>query len=384
MPRDPEAIRAGILWADAANADTELPENLSTPIDRAVGYVAADYGGRLVREEVNQFRREVSGGIRDANRFGGFPPYDDDVDYPADEGHCQREVGGVVGLYRAVTANGPGSTVVDPATSGQTAWELITGMETQVQGVSAQAGNEQVILRWGGLSIANLSGYRVQWKSGSQSYSSARQQDVTGAGTVTATVGSLSNGTEYDFRVAGLVGSTVQDYSAEVSATPIVQFQRFTVSNAAFAWPYAATRARVILKGGDGGGAGAGLTSNNTTSGSDGGETTVVVGSDSITASGGRGGTARTSGSGLTQRLVEGLGTGGAGGQNVSHPNSNGQNGEEGDLTLHTVTGLTSSSIVAITVGSGGAAGANQSGSDPDDVDPAAGDDGWVEVFPLL
>ena len=59
--------------------------------------------------------------------------------------------------------------------------------------------------------------YRYQWKSGGQAYGSAREVTVTG---LSATVTSLSNGTEYDFRVRSesVVGNS--DWSNEESASP--------------------------------------------------------------------------------------------------------------------------------------------------------------------
>ena len=345
MPRDAESLKIA-LWA--ATGDRTDPENLGTPIDRAVGYTAAAYGGRLVREEVNQDRRERSGAALDSIKFG-IPPYSADVDYPADEGVVQRQVAGVVGIYTNNADTGPGSTVVDPATAGQTTWERVTGSVTvpgQVGGVSATAGNtvadiewnapiaggstitrfdirwkptsrgawqsgdiragdattcyqatgltnsteyefqvrartaegngpwsatgvtaipgpgtpgqvatpaaiagdEQVRLLWGepDLNGGTLVRYEVQWAGPGQSFNGTRQQNATGT---TSTVTGLTNGSAYRFRVRVRTHVSGAWSSPNATATPIESFVRFTASNANWAWPWQATRARIVGEG---------------------------------------------------------------------------------------------------------------------------------------
>ena len=386
MPRDAESLKIA-LWAESG--DRTEPENLSTPIDRDVGYTAAAYGGRLVREEVNQDRRERSGAALDSIQFG-IPPYSADVDYPADEGVVQRQVGGVVGIYTNNADAGPDSTVVDPATSGQTTWDRVSGAVTtpgQVSGVTATAGNTvadlewdapilggapvtrfdirwkptsrsswqsadiragdkatnwratsltnsteyefqvravtaegsgpwsttgvtatpgpgspgrvatpaaiagdtQVRLLWGqpDLNGGSLVRYEVQWAGPSQSFGSTRQQNASGT---TSTVTGLTNGDAYRFRVRVRTQVSGAWSSPDATATPIASFQRFTASNANFAWPYPlATRARIVLKGGDGsdGGGGGGGSGGNSGGSSDG-----ALGTGG--GSGGRGGTSST------------------------------------------------------------------------------------------
>ena len=83
------------------------------------------------------------------------------------------------------------------------------------------AGDGEVDLSWlepndGGSAIT---GYTVQWKSGSQSYSSARQASVA-AGTTEHTVTGLTNGDEHDFRVRATNSVGNSTWSNEFSATP--------------------------------------------------------------------------------------------------------------------------------------------------------------------
>ena len=448
MPRDSESLKilSGV-WASGPNADRTDPDDsgLNPTLNREIGWPASFSDGTdLPRRDVfNQRFRELDGAARDAMVFG-IPPWSADVDYPANEGLVQRQVVGQVQVFTNNADTGPASTVVDPATDGQTTWVPIGGLDTRVAGVVAVAGDEQVVVRWGRLALSGLTGYRVQWKSGSQSYSVGRQRDVTATGTLTATISPLSNGTEYDFRVAGIVGGVVQDWSAEVSATPIAQFQRFTTSQASWSWPYAATRARVILKGGDGGGGGGGggadplaggggiggaggggaesgesggggtsAAGGGGGAGDTGGDTTVTHGVTVLRATGGEGGPG--GGGGGTNGVQGGRGGrvngiagygasqasdylsaagpgGGRGADGGDGAIANRYGGRgflalEGETVVSTLTGLSMGDSLAIVVGSGGAPGqgGGRGGSRTATSGSAgnAGSGGWVEIHPI-
>ena len=85
----------------------------------------------------------------------------------------------------------------------------------------AVAQDAAVRLDWNGVATngAGLTGHTIQWKSGSQSYSSARQATATGVAR-THTVSSLTNGTAYTFRIRATNAVGNSDWSNEVTATP--------------------------------------------------------------------------------------------------------------------------------------------------------------------
>ena len=68
----------------------------------------------------------------------------------------------------------------------------------QVTGVSARPGNASLLVRWTALS-GTVTGYRVQWRTQSQSYDATRQKTVTHGASTTIT--DLNNGTQYWLRV---------------------------------------------------------------------------------------------------------------------------------------------------------------------------------------
>ena len=89
----------------------------------------------------------------------------------------------------------------------------------QVFGVDAEGGDGEVDVSWtepdnGGDAIIR---YEVQWRTGLQSFSTGRQTTNTDA---MVTVGSLTNGTEYFFRVRAVNLAGNGDWSSVVSSTP--------------------------------------------------------------------------------------------------------------------------------------------------------------------
>ena len=86
----------------------------------------------------------------------------------------------------------------------------------QVTGVSVTPGVGTLAVSW--TAVTGATGYKVQWKSGSQSYGSSRQATATGT---THTISSLTAGTEYTVRViATKTNADDGTASAEVTGTP--------------------------------------------------------------------------------------------------------------------------------------------------------------------
>ena len=92
----------------------------------------------------------------------------------------------------------------------------------QVLGLMVEPGNAQLVVQWA--SVANATGYEVQWKSAGQSYNSGdRQATIASGATTSHTISSLSNGTEYTVRVrATRTGANDGAYSADVLETPVM------------------------------------------------------------------------------------------------------------------------------------------------------------------
>ena len=96
-------------------------------------------------------------------------------------------------------------TAVDETTPGQ------------VMGVSVTAGTEQLTVTW--TAVSGASGYKVQWKSGSEMYNTDSRQATTT--TTSHTISSLTGGTEYTLRVSAT--KTKADdgsFSDEATGTP--------------------------------------------------------------------------------------------------------------------------------------------------------------------
>ena len=90
----------------------------------------------------------------------------------------------------------------------------------KVSGVTTAAGNASLSVSWNAQGGAN--GYHVQWKSGTEDWSSGRQSDVT---TNSATISSLVNGTRYTIRVRSYKNIHLRTrygvWSDEATGTPV-------------------------------------------------------------------------------------------------------------------------------------------------------------------
>ena len=118
------------------------------------------------------------------------------------------------------------ATGSDTDYSGITIADVVVTVEdndtAQVTGVMIEPGNAQLVVQW--TEVGNATGYQVQWKSGGQSYNnSGRQATITSGTTISHTIPSLTNGTEYTVRVrATRTGANDGPYSAEEMETPEV------------------------------------------------------------------------------------------------------------------------------------------------------------------
>ena len=92
----------------------------------------------------------------------------------------------------------------------------------QVTEVMVASGNARLVVNWE--AVPNATGYKVQWKSGSQGYNNGNRQATVDSGTTTNhTITGLTNGTEYTVRVtATRSGANDGPPSAEVMETPAV------------------------------------------------------------------------------------------------------------------------------------------------------------------
>ena len=97
----------------------------------------------------------------------------------------------------------------------------------QVMDVMVEPGDTELVVEW--TAVGNATGYKVQWKSGGQSYNTSTRQAMIASGSTTSyTIASLTNDTEYTVQVtATRTGFNDGSPSAEVTGTP----ESVTVSN---------------------------------------------------------------------------------------------------------------------------------------------------------
>ena len=108
------------------------------------------------------------------------------------------------------------TNVADSAPSDAVMVTLATNKPTNVR---VTPGPVQLIVRWS--EATGATGYKVQWKSGVQSYNTTTRQVVVSMNTRTATIVNLTFGTPYTVRVlATLSGGGDSEPSDEVMGTP--------------------------------------------------------------------------------------------------------------------------------------------------------------------
>ena len=90
----------------------------------------------------------------------------------------------------------------------------------QVTRVAVTPGNERLVVSW--TAVGTATGYKVQWKSGNESYNTGdRQATITQGSSQSHTIAGLANGTKYTVRVtATRTGAADGPPSTEVTGTP--------------------------------------------------------------------------------------------------------------------------------------------------------------------
>ena len=107
--------------------------------------------------------------------------------------------------------------IITNTADGTPSQEVIGTPSSQVQGVEVTPGPASLTVSWTVLSGA--SGYKVQWKSGTESYDSNTRQATVNTGT-SYTIPNLTNGTPYTVRVIATTNSGDGTPSQEVTGTP--------------------------------------------------------------------------------------------------------------------------------------------------------------------
>ena len=99
----------------------------------------------------------------------------------------------------------------------------------RVTGVTATADDTSIAVNWTAVS-GTLTGYRVQWKKGGESYDSTRTNTVA-SGTTTSSITGLTNNTTYTVRVTAYNATGDGAASSELTATPAAPSVTLTASS---------------------------------------------------------------------------------------------------------------------------------------------------------
>ena len=111
------------------------------------------------------------------------------------------------GNYSGIAVDGVTVAVSDNDTAEAT-WVTVT------------AGKAKLAVSW--TAVDEATGYRVQWKSGGESYDASREAEVPRGSTTRHTIRDLSNGTEFTVRVIAVrAGAEDGPPSAEATGTPV-------------------------------------------------------------------------------------------------------------------------------------------------------------------
>ena len=114
--------------------------------------------------------------------------------------------------------NAEGDSQWSPSGTGSTGSPPVTP-PGKVFGVNITASDQTLQVNW--TRVTGATGYKVQWKSGGQSYNSSRQATISSGSTTSRTISSLNNGTEYTVRViATKTGASDGIPSDDANGTP--------------------------------------------------------------------------------------------------------------------------------------------------------------------
>ena len=121
-----------------------------------------------------------------------------------------------VTLAHAATGS---DTDYDGITIGSVVVTVEDNDTAQVTGVTVTSGNARLVVNWA--AVGNATGYKVQWKSGSQSYNNTRQATITPGTTTSHTIPNLIAGTPYTIRVIAILSNNADSLpSEEETGTP--------------------------------------------------------------------------------------------------------------------------------------------------------------------
>ena len=186
-------------------------------------------------------RTAVAASYWDSERSG----IDDDGDTTAPEGRTTLQLQsptsatGIYADWDSLDVNGNGTEDEHPWMFGASDLYPVlkyAGMDTTTQfdaqfaprGVTLTPKLDTLVVRWN--AVRNATGYKVQWKSGGESYPVADQQASThgqatvSSGTTTHTIAMLTNGTSYTVRVIATRARGDSDPSAEVMSVPGIRY----------------------------------------------------------------------------------------------------------------------------------------------------------------
>ncbi len=123
----------------------------------------------------------------------------------------------------AVNNGSTDSTVDEHGHSRAAEVTSVPGQPGKPSSLRGFPGDQAMALTWGVPedSEVELSGYVVEWKSGSQEYDSTRRLEVPVTSPTSATITGLRNATKYKFRVTAQSSAGLDGVPAEITASPI-------------------------------------------------------------------------------------------------------------------------------------------------------------------